>query len=129
MRETSLLKKYYFALLLIICMPFSSFSQIETVVKPFQSTPYTIKDPIQNLRMGGYFRFLGYIRNFQDMYDLDIPTYYSGEYPQLTTIGVGTGYREPMMMLSISGKANKNVSFGTDLMLNSPFSGSFKIIV
>ena len=38
------------------------------------------------------------------MYDLDIPNYYSGEYPQPTTIGIGTGYREPMMMISISGK-------------------------
>ena len=59
------------------------------------------------------------------MYDLDVPTYYSGEYPQSTTIGIGTGYREPMMMLSISGKANKNVNIGTDLMLNSPFNGTF----
>jgi hypothetical protein len=30
-----------------------------------------------------------------------------------------------MMMLSISGKANKNVNIGTDLMLNSPFNGTF----
>ena len=75
--------------------------------------------------MGGYFRFLGYVRNFHDMYDLDVPNYYSGVHPQNTTIGVGTGYREPMMMLSISGKANKNVNIGTDLMLNSPFNGTF----
>jgi hypothetical protein len=86
----------------------------------------TIKDPISNIRMGGYFRFLGYVRNFQEMYDFDVPNYYSGEYPQPTTIGIGTGYREPMMMLSISGKANKNVSLGTDLMLNSPFNGKFE---
>jgi hypothetical protein len=76
--------------------------------------------------MGGYFRFLGYVRNFQEMYDFDVPNYYSGIHPQATTISIGTGYREPMMMLSISGKANKNVSFGTDLMLNSPFNGTFE---
>lgn len=91
----------------------------------FKSIPISIKDPISNIRMGGYFRFLGYVRNFQVMYDLDIPNYYSGEYPQPTTIGIGTGYREPMMMLSISGKVNKNVNLGTDLMLNSPFNGTF----
>ncbi|MBT4737781.1 MAG: hypothetical protein HOO15_01040 [Flavobacteriales bacterium] len=109
----------------IISVPFLSFSQIDSSSTNFQSTPITIKDPISNIRMGGYFRFLGYVRNFQEMYDLDVPTYYSGEYPQSTTIGIGTGYREPMMMLSISGKANKNVNIGTDLMLNSPFNGTF----
>lgn len=109
----------------IISVPFLSFSQDDSTSISFQSTPITIKDPISNIRMGGYFRFLGYVRNFQEMYDLDVPTYYSGEYPQYTTIGIGTGNREPMMMLSISGKANKNVNIGTDLMLNSPFNGTF----
>ena len=109
----------------IISVPFLSFSQDDSTSISFQSTPITIKDPISNIRMGGYFRFLGYVRNFQEMYDFDVPNYYSGEYPQSTTIGIGTGYREPMMMLSISGKANKNVNIGTDLMLNSPFNGTF----
>ena len=118
--------KYFLVLFLIIATPFLSFAQNDTSINPFQSTPQSIKDPIQNLRMGGYFRFLGYVRNFQEIYDLDVPNYYSGEYPQPTLIGVGTGYREPMMMLSISGKASKNVTFGTDLMLNSPFNGTFK---
>ena len=112
-------------LLLIISIPFLSFSQDDSNSISFQSTPITIKDPISNIRMGGYFRFLGYVRNFQEMYDFDVPNYYSGVYPQPTTIGIGTGYREPMMMLSISGKANKNVNIGTDLMLNSPFNGIF----
>ncbi|MDB3870484.1 hypothetical protein N9322_00875 [bacterium] len=109
----------------IISVPFLSFSQDNSNSISFQSSPITIKDPISNIRMGGYFRFLGYVRNFQEMYDFDVPNYYSGEYPQSTTIGIGTGYREPMMMLSISGKANKNVNIGTDLMLNSPFNGTF----
>ena len=51
--------------------------------------------------MSGYFRYLGYVRNFQEIYPLDIENYYSGLYPQPTTISVGTGYREPMLMLSI----------------------------
>jgi hypothetical protein len=109
----------------IIYVPFLSFSQDDSNSISFQSTPINIKDPISNIRMGGYFRFLGYVRNFQEMYDFDVPNYYSGEYPQSTTISIGTGYREPMMMLSISGKANKYVNIGTDLMLNSPFNGAF----
>ncbi len=115
----------FLVLFFVIFTPSIGFSQTDSTVSAFKSTPLSIKDPILNLRMGGYFRFLGYVRNFQEMYALDVPNYYSGEYPQPTTIGVGTGYREPMMMLSISGKANKNVNFGTDLMLNSPFNGSY----
>ena len=125
MGSLGMYKVIFLMIFFIISVPFLSFSQIDSSSTNFQSTPITIKDPISNIRMGGYFRFLGYVRNFQEMYDLDVPTYYSGEYPQSTTIGIGTGYREPMMMLSISGKANKNVNIGTDLMLNSPFNGTF----
>ena len=125
MGSLGMYKVIFLMIFFIISVPFLSFSQIDSSSTNFQSTPITIKDPISNIRMGGYFRFLGYVRNFQEMYDLDVPTYYSGEYPQSTTIGIGTGYREPMMMLSISGKANKNVNIGTDLMLNSPFNGIF----
>ena len=115
----------YLVICIVILLPIFSFSQSTNDDKSFQSTSYTIKDPIANLRMSGYFRFLGYVRNFQNMYPLDIANYYSGPYPQPTTISVGTGYREPMLMLSISGTAKKNFTFGTDLMMNSPFNGNF----
>ena len=75
--------------LLIAISPFITFSQSSNI--PFQSTPETIKEPIANIRKGGYFRFLGYVRNFEEMYDLDIPNYYQGPYPQPTTISIGTG--------------------------------------
>jgi hypothetical protein len=94
-------------------------------LKHFQSAPLNIKEPISNIRMGGFFRTLGYVRHFNEIYPLDIPGYYTGPYPQPTTISVGTGYREPMMLLSIAGKASKTVSVGSDLMLNSPYNGSF----
>lgn len=117
---------FIFNLLVSLLEPTSSYSQTEkTSSTYFQSTPMTVKDPVLGLRMNGYFRFLGYVRNFQEMYDLSIPTYYSGPYPQPTLISIGTGYREPMMMLSISAKASKHVNLGTDLMLNSPYNGSF----
>ena len=91
---------------------------------PFKSATLSIKDPVSNIKFGGYFRFLGYIRDLPTMYPLDIPSYYSGVFPQQTTISVGTGYREPMMLLSIGGTAKKNITFGTDLMLNSAFDGN-----
>ena len=115
----------YLVICIVILLPIFSFSQSTNDDKSFQSTSYAIKDPIANLRMSGYFRFLGYVRNFQNMYPLDVANYYSGPYPQPTTISIGTGYREPMLMLSISGTAKKNFTFGTDLMMNSPFNGDF----
>ncbi|MGY8954973.1 MAG: hypothetical protein ACKVK1_02105, partial [Flavobacteriales bacterium] len=63
-------------------MPFLSYTQNIEINSSFQSTAEVIKDPISNIRMGGYFRFLGYVRNFHDMYDLDVPNYYSGVHPQ-----------------------------------------------
>ena len=95
--------------------------------RAFKSATLSIKDPVSNIKFGGYFRFLGYIRDLPTMYPLDIPSYYSGIYPQQTTISVGTGYREPMMLLSISGSAKKNITFGTDLMLNSAFNGDLEL--
>lgn len=117
----------FFHSIFFILILFSStlFSQ-NNIQNSFQSTPQNIKDPISNLRMSGYFRYLGYVRNFQEIYPLDIANYYSGPYPQQTTISVGTGYREPMLMLSISGQAKKELTFGTDLLMNSPFNGDFQ---
>ena len=92
----------------------------------FKSATLSIKDPVSNIKFGGYFRFLGYVRDLPTMYPLDIPSYYSGVFPQQTTISVGTGYREPMMLLSIGGTAKKNITFGTDLMLNSAFNGDLE---
>ena len=92
----------------------------------FSSTPASVKNASNNLRIGGNFRFFNYIRNFQEMYPLDIANYYSGEYPQKTLISIGTGYRDPMLLMTISGSPTKDVSFGTDLILNSPFNGDFR---
>ena len=92
----------------------------------FKSATLSIKDPVSNIKFGGYFRVLGFVRDLPTMYPLDIPSYYSGVFPQQTTISVGTGYREPMMLLSIGGTAKKNITFGTDLMLNSSFDGNIE---
>ena len=54
--------------------------------RAFKSATLSIKDPVSNIKFGGYFRFLGYVRDLPTMYPLDIPSYYSGVYPQQTTI-------------------------------------------
>ncbi len=92
----------------------------------YKSATLSIKDPVSNIKFGGYFRFLGFVRDLPTMYPLDITSYYSGVFPQQTTISVGTGYREPMMLLAIGGTAKRNITFGTDLMLNSSFDGNFE---
>ena len=116
---------FYNIFFIIFFFPCLLFTQNLFIDSLYQSTPSFVKDPISNLRMSGYFRFLTYVRNFQEIYPLDIPNYYSGPYPQLTTISIGTGYREPMLMLSIAGQAKKKLTFGTDLLMNSPFNGNF----
>ena len=103
----------------------NSNAQTDSIKMPFKSVTVSIKDPVSNIKLGGYFRFFGYVRDLPTMYPLAIPSYYSGIYPLQTTISIGTGYREPMMLLTIGGTAKKNISFGTDLMLNSSFNGNF----
>ena len=97
----------------------------DSLVIAYKSASYSIKDPVSNIKLGGVFRFLTYVRDLPTIYPLAIPSYYTGPYPQQTLISVGTGYREPMLLLSISGTAKKNMTFGTELMLNSPFNGDF----
>ena len=127
------MKNIYIILITSFICEFS-FSQnetdsVETLNKSsslFSSTPASVKNASNNLRIGGNYRFFNYIRNFQEMYPLDIANYYSGEYPQKKLISIGTGYRDPMLLMTISGSPTKDVSFGTDLILNSPFNGDFR---
>jgi len=116
-----------FLLILIFSLAFvkNSAAQSDSLNLPFKSATVTIKDPVSSIKFGGYFRFFGYVRDLPTIYPLAIPSYYYGPYPQQTTISIGTGYREPMMLLSISGTAKKNITFGTDLMINSAFNGDF----
>ena len=71
MNFTRLSYVLFLVLFFVIFTPSIGFSQTDSTVLVFKSTPLSIKDPILNLRMGGYFRFLGYVRNFQEMYALD----------------------------------------------------------
>ena len=97
-------------LLLIFSLSFLSLKKLsaqDTLEVAYKSASYSIKDPVSSIKLGGYFRFLGYVRNLPKIYPLDIPSYYSGPFPQQTVFSVGTGYREPMLLLTISGKAKK----------------------
>ena len=74
MRFLRTYKVIFLMIFFVLYVPIQSFSQSDSISNSFQSSPITIKDPISNIRLGGYFRYLGYVRNFNEMYDLDIPT-------------------------------------------------------
>ena len=61
-------KRICLVIFFITSLPFISFTQELESASSFKSTPKIIKDPISNIRMGGYFRFLGYVRNFHNIY-------------------------------------------------------------
>ena len=49
-------KKVWIMFFFITSMPFLSYTQNIEINSSFQSTAEVIKDPISNIRMGGYFR-------------------------------------------------------------------------
>lgn len=74
------------------------------------------KHPLGNIKFSGYYRFYGFHRY--------LSTPYSVLEPKPRTISVGDGYREPLMLLTVTGTPTSGVSFGTDILLFSPYAGS-----
>ncbi len=72
-----------------------------------------------NLSVFGYYRFFGYGRNITE------------PYPNLApferTYGVGDGYREPMLSVTIAGRPNGRSAFGTELFVFNPYEGTEEI--
>ena len=75
-----------------------------------------LKAPLRNLNFSGYYRFYGFHRYMSQPYSVLEPK------PQ--TISVGDGYREPLMLLTITGTPVSGATFGTDLFLYAPYLGS-----
>ena len=80
-------------------------------------------DTTQNLRrlpldltVFGYYRFFGYGRNITEPYPNLAP--FERAY------GVGDGYREPMLSLTVAGRPNGRSSFGTELFIFNPYDGA-----
>jgi hypothetical protein len=70
----------------------------------------------QKLTIFGYYRMFLYGRNMTEPYPNLAP--YEKAY------GVGDGYREPMMSMTIIGRPNGRSSFGTELYLFTPYLGT-----
>ncbi|MBD00126.1 MAG: hypothetical protein CL841_02030 [Crocinitomicaceae bacterium] len=102
---------------IIILLSFSThFSQNHQVLNDvFSSNQAKIKDPLDQLSFSGNYRFLGFVRNQQEVFPNN-----SGK---TTAIISGDFFREPMFLLKVKGKTKDNVSFGADLMINSLYKG------
>jgi hypothetical protein len=85
------------------------------VDSPFSSNQSLIKKPVDQLDFSGSYRFLGFVRNQQEVFPNN-----SGK---TTAIMSGDYFREPMLLLKVKGKTKDDISFGADLMINSLYKG------
>ncbi len=90
-------------------------STFENNQETFSSSLPKIKKPIDQLYFSGSYRFLGFVRSQKEVFPNN-----SGK---TTAIISGDYFREPMFLLKIKGITNENISFGTDLMINSLYKG------
>jgi hypothetical protein len=92
----------------------------DTVYRDYPSvapdTTEALRARPQPLTVFGYYRLLLYYRNMGNPYpNLE---------PFERAYGVGDGYREPMLSVSVLGRPNGRASFGTELFLFTPYDGT-----
>ena len=116
MRQIFYSKVQIVSILIVLFSYSTHFSQNHDVLNAvFTSNQAKIKDPIDQLSFSGNYRFLGFVRNQQEVFPNN-----SGK---TTAIMSGDFFREPMFLLKVKGKTKDNVSFGADLMINSLYKG------
>ena len=116
MRQIFYSKVQIVSILIVLFSYSTHFSQNHDVLNAvFSSNQAKIKDPIDQLSFSGNYRFLGFVRNQQEVFRNN-----SGK---TTAIMSGDFFREPMFLLKVKGKTKDNVSFGADLMINSLYKG------
>ena len=77
--------------------------------------PKSAKEILENLQIGGYYRFVTNIRNMSETY--------SHLENNKKNIFVGDDAQIPQLMLQIAGNTSSKTSFGTDLFIWSPMTG------
>lgn len=77
------------------------------------------KPPLRQLTMFGYYRMFLYNRNMTNAYPGLAP------YERIVA-GMGDGYREPMLSLTLAGRPNGRSAFGTELFIFSPYAGNYQ---
>ena len=104
-----------FAVLVFNPIIFYTQSLSQNNVETFSSSSKKVKKPIDQLYFSGTYRFLGFVRSQKEVFPNN-----SGK---TTAIISGDYFREPMFLLKIKGITKENISFGTDLMINSLYKG------
>ena len=104
-----------FAVLVFNPSIFYTQSLSQNNVETFSSSSKKVKKPIDQLYLSGTYRFLGFVRSQKEVFPNN-----SGK---TTAIISGDYFREPMFLLKIKGITKENISFGTDLMINSLYKG------
>lgn len=77
-----------------------------------------LKKRSQKITVFGYYRLFLYGRNMNESYPNLAP--YERAY------GVGDGYREPMLSLTVMARPNGKTSFGSELFFFTPYDGSIE---
>ncbi len=70
----------------------------------------------QKLTVFGYYRLFAYGRNMTEPYP--------SLRPFERAYGIGDGYREPMLSMTVIGRPNGRTSFGTELFMFTPYLGT-----
>ncbi|WP_143536873.1 hypothetical protein [Rubricoccus marinus] len=83
---------------------------------PAADTTENVRKRSIDLNVFGYYRLFLYGRNITEPYPNLAP--FERAY------GVGDGYREPMLALTIAGRPNGRSAFGTELFIFNPYDGS-----
>ena len=85
----------------------------------FQAAPDTtleLREEPLPLTVFGYYRLFLYGRNITEPYP--------NLAPYERTYGVGDGYREPMLSVTVLGRPNGRSSFGSELFIYTPYEGT-----
>lgn len=77
------------------------------------------KPPLKQFSVFGYYRLFMYNRNMTTPYPNLAP------YERIVA-GMGDGYREPMLSLTLAGRPNGRSAFGTEIFVFTPYAGNYQ---
>lgn len=128
-----------FPVLIIVLLFLSSGSETKAQSSSLKDTTYSMYiDPVvaagiqydssfvakklrkrgQKITAFGYARFFVAGRNMKE--------FYPGLAPYERAYGIGDGYREPMLSMTVLARPNSKASFGTELFVFTPYEGGYE---
>lgn len=121
----SLRNRLVFAVFVFATVGYSTAQKVQRVVAKDSTSllnqsgsfPKVLKQALDNISVSGYYRFIG---NYSDM---------KTQYPEFNQavpkkVFIGDDSQIPQLLLQITGRPSSTTSFGTDLYLWTPLTGS-----